>query len=160
MALPVDTDVTRMQPISPTATLTKPIRTRGMDHGNRTGSACLRFKLSAVTSLASSSGPLGQTSFYDARIHGDLGRRCVQQFQCRQRRRKTTSPREDGATSEQHPTVLESMEFLPGPVRMENLCTLFFSGTGNASSASSFTFLQGKNLDVFSYITATLTTAP
>jgi hypothetical protein len=33
-----------------------------------------------------------------------------------------------------------------------------FSGTGNASTAASFTFLQGKNLDVFSYINATLTT--
>jgi hypothetical protein len=32
-----------------------------------------------------------------------------------------------------------------------------FSGTGNASTASSFTFLQGKNLDAFSYISATLT---
>src|SRR5882724_1642634 len=109
---------------------------------------------------ASSSGPLGQTSFYDApNPWGPWTTIVYNNFNVASEdanNKPTGGWGNFGAASNGL-----GVNGVPSWTSADGKSLYFvFSGTGNASSASSFTFLQGKNLDVFSYITATLTTAP
>jgi hypothetical protein len=154
------TDVTRMQPIFSNR---NPNKTASNGHvwvmATALGQPVYDPAIGRYIA-ASSSGPLGQTSFYDApNPWGPWTTISYNNFNVGSldaNNNPTGGWGNFGAASNG-----VGVNGVPAWTSADGKSLYFvFSGVDNASSAASFTFLRGKNLDVFSYITATLTTAP
>jgi hypothetical protein len=152
------TDVTRMQPIFSNRNANK-TDSHGVVWVMATGLDTPVYNPALGRYIAtSSSSPLGQTSFYDApNPWGPWTVISYYNFNIASEdsnNMPTGGWGNFGAASNGL-----GLHGVPAWTSADGKTLYFiFSGTGNASTAASFTFLQGKNLDVFSYINATLTT--
>jgi hypothetical protein len=152
------TDVTRMQPIFSNRNANK-TDSHGVVWVMATGLGTPVYNPALGRYIAtSSSSPLGQTSFYDA--PNPWGPWTVMSYNNFDVTSEDSNNMPTGGWGNFGAASNGlGLHGVPAWTSADGKTVYFtFSGTQNASTASSFTFLRGKNLDVFSYINATLTT--
>jgi hypothetical protein len=151
------TDVARMQPIFSNRNANK-TDSHGVVWVMATGLGEPVYNPALGRYIATSTAALGQTSFYDS--PNPWGPWTVMQYNNFNVAVEDSANKPTGGWGNFGAASNGlGVNGVPAWTSVDGKTVYFlFSGTQNASTATSFTFLQGKNLDVFSYVNATITT--